>query len=57
MYQEMLVIDGLITDKDGIHTVTVSRSSLYNRPGLVYESGCIVNIHDNIVLCFLPLLL
>ncbi|UCH15756.1 MAG: DUF4249 domain-containing protein [Bacteroidales bacterium] len=46
-YQEMLVIDGLITDKEGIHTVTVSRSSLYNKPGLVYESGCIVNIYDN----------
>ena len=46
-YQEMLVIDGLITDKEGIHTVTVSRSSLFDSPGLDYESGCNVSILDN----------
>jgi hypothetical protein len=46
-YQQMLVIDGMITDREGIHTVTVSRSSSYNAPGLKYESGCTVNILDN----------
>jgi hypothetical protein len=46
-YQQMLVIDGMITDREGIQTVTVSRSSSYNEPGLKYESGCNVNILDN----------
>ncbi len=46
-YQQMLVIDGMITDQEGIHTVKVSRSSSYNDPGLKYESGCTVNILDD----------
>ncbi len=46
-YQQMLVIDGMITDREGIHTVTVSRSSSYNEPGRKYESGCVVNILDD----------
>jgi hypothetical protein len=46
-YQQMLVIDGMITDQEGIHTVTVSRSSSYNDPGLKYEGGCTVNILDD----------
>jgi hypothetical protein len=46
-YQQMLVIDGMITDREGIHTVTVSRSSSYNEPGRKYESGCTVNILDD----------
>ena len=43
----MLVIDGMITDREGIHTVTVSRSSSYNEPRRKYESGCTVNILDD----------
>lgn len=43
----MLVIDGMITDREGIHTVTVSRSSSYNEPGRKYESGCTVDILDD----------
>ncbi len=46
-YQQMLVIDGMITDREGMHTVTVSRSSSYNDPGVKYESGCVVNILDD----------
>lgn len=46
-YQELLVIEGLITDREGVHKVTVSRSSIYNAPYLDYESGCTVNVFDD----------
>jgi hypothetical protein len=44
--QEVMVIDGMITDEPGVQKVTVSLSTPYNNP--VYEpvSGCVVSVQD-----------
>lgn len=44
--QDMLVINGSISDKPGWHFVEVSRSSPYNEPGFIPEKGCVVRVED-----------
>jgi hypothetical protein len=43
---EVLVIDGSITDVQGIQTITVSTSSPYNDPEFQPVSGCVVRVED-----------
>jgi len=45
-YQNVLVINGKITDQPGIHYVEVSRSTPYNKPIYKPVGGCIVLITD-----------
>ena len=45
--QELIVIDGVITDKPGLHSVTVSHSTSYNNPVFAPLSGCVVSVTDN----------
>ena len=45
-YQNVLVINGKITDQPGIHYVEVSRSTPYNKPFYKPVGGCIVLITD-----------
>jgi len=44
---EVLVIDGKITDSEGIQTIIVSRSSPYNSPRFQPVSGCVVRVEDD----------
>ena len=44
--QDMLVINGSISDKPGWHFVEVSRSSPFNEPGFIPEKGCVVRVED-----------
>ncbi|MFC2081454.1 DUF4249 domain-containing protein [Bacteroidota bacterium] len=44
--QEMLVINGSISDQPGWHYVEVSRSSPYNEPGFIPVEGCVVRVED-----------
>lgn len=44
--QDMLVINGRITDKPGWHFVEISRSSAYNDPGYIPVKGCVVRVED-----------
>ncbi len=44
---EVLVIDGKITDSEGIQTIVVSRSSPYNSPRFHPVSGCVVRVEDD----------
>jgi len=46
--QEVLVIYGVITDKPGIHQVSVSLSTPYNDPVSVPVSGCVVRVEDEL---------
>jgi hypothetical protein len=46
--QEVMVIDGMITDRPGTHRVTVSRSTPYNEPSFRAVSGCVVAVQDNL---------
>lgn len=45
--QEVLVINGVITDRPGMHQVIVSRSSPYNDPVFMPVSGCVVRVEDD----------
>ena len=45
-YQNVLVINGKITDQPGIHYVEVSRSTPYNKPFYKPVGGCIVMVTD-----------
>jgi hypothetical protein len=44
--QEVMVIYGKITDKPGIHRISVSRSTPYNDPSFSPVSGCVVWVTD-----------
>jgi len=44
--QDMLVINGRVTDKPGWHFVEISRSSAYNDPGFIPVKGCVVRVED-----------
>ena len=44
--QDMLVINGSISDKPGWHFVEISRSSAYNDPGFIPVKGCVVRVED-----------
>ncbi|MEA3460328.1 MAG: DUF4249 domain-containing protein [Bacteroidota bacterium] len=46
--QEVMVIDGMITDRPGTHRITVSRSTPYNNPVFEPVSGCVVSVQDNL---------
>jgi len=44
--QEVLVINGMITDQPGMHYVEISRSTPYNEPIYQPVSGCVVTVTD-----------
>jgi hypothetical protein len=44
---EVMVIDGRITDQQGIQTISVSRSSPYQNPQFQPVSGCVVRVEDD----------
>jgi hypothetical protein len=44
--QEVLVINGMITDIPGIHRVTISRSTPYNNASYMPVSGCVVMVEN-----------
>jgi hypothetical protein len=46
--QEVLVIDGVITDRPGIHKVTVSLSTPYGDPEFKPVEGCVVSVQDDL---------
>jgi hypothetical protein len=46
--QQVMVIDGMITDRPGIHRVRVSRSTPYNNPSFDPVEGCVVSVRDNL---------
>ncbi len=43
---EVIVINGRLTDTQGIQTISISRSSPYNNPQLRPVSGCVVRVED-----------
>jgi len=45
-YQNVLVINGMITDQPGIHYVEISRSAPYNEPFYQPVGGCVVLVTD-----------
>lgn len=45
--QDMLVINGHISDKPGWHSVEISRATPYNDPGFVPVRGCVVRVEDH----------
>ncbi len=45
--QELLVVEGLLTDQPGNHYVYVSRSSPFNDPVLLPEERCLVMVVDD----------
>jgi hypothetical protein len=45
--QEVMVINGYITDKPGIHKVSISRSAPFNNPVYRPLQGCVVRIRDD----------
>lgn len=46
--QELMVIDGRISDSEGMQRITVSVSSPYNNPGFQPVTGCVVRVEDNL---------
>jgi hypothetical protein len=44
--QEVMVIDGMISDEPGIYKVTVSLSTPYNNPEYEPVGGCVVTVQD-----------
>ena len=44
--QNVLVINGFISDMDGPHQVEISRSTPFNNPHFVPVSGCVVAVED-----------
>ena len=44
--EDMLVINGSISDRTGWHSVKVSRSSPFNEPGFIPEQGSVVRVED-----------
>jgi len=46
--QEVMVIDGVITDQAGMHQVTVSISSPYGEPEFRPVGGCVVSVRDDL---------
>jgi hypothetical protein len=46
--QEVIVIDGVITDQAGMHQVAVSMSSPYGEPEFRPIQGCVVSVRDDL---------
>jgi hypothetical protein len=44
---DLLVIDGHIIKGEKVQTISISRSSLYNQPQFLPESGCLVRVVDD----------
>ena len=44
--EDLLVINGSISDRPGWHAVEVSRTSPFNEPGFIPEPGCVVRVED-----------
>ena len=44
--QEILVVEGMLTDQPGVQTIYVSRSSPVSNPGLIPENHCLVRVVD-----------
>jgi hypothetical protein len=44
--EDLLVINGSISDRPGWHYIEVSRSSPYNEPGFKPVNGCVVRVED-----------
>lgn len=42
----VLVIDGKLTDEQGVQTISISMSSSYNNPQFLPLSGCVVRVED-----------
>jgi hypothetical protein len=45
--QEVMVIDGMISDRPGLHQVRVSISTPYSDPAFRPVQGCVVSVTDN----------
>ena len=45
--QEVMVIDGVITNRPGLHKVRVSKSTPYSDPQFMPVSGCVVSVTDD----------
>jgi len=45
--QELMVIDGVISDRPGIHRVSVSLSTPYGEPEFKPVGGCVVTVQDD----------
>ncbi len=45
--RNVMVIDGRLIDTQGIQTISISRSSLYNNPQFRPVSGCVVRVEDS----------
>lgn len=46
--KELLVIDGILNDRDSLQTISISLSSPYNSPEFIPVQGCIVRVEDNL---------
>jgi hypothetical protein len=46
--EQVMVIDGMISDRPGIHRVSVSLSIPYNNPLFTPVGGCVVSVEDNL---------
>jgi len=46
--QEVMVIDGIITDRPGLHQVRVSMSTPYGEAEFRPVSGCVVSVQDDL---------
>lgn len=46
--QEVIVINGEISDRPGNHRVTISQSSAYNDPSFIPFQGCVVRVEDDL---------
>lgn len=46
--QEVMVINGMITNTPGTHYVTVSHSTPYNNPSFDPVGGCVVSVQDGL---------
>ena len=45
--QNLLVVNGIITDRPGMQYVEISRSSPYNQPLFIPVKGCVVRVEDD----------
>ncbi len=45
--QDLMVVNGVITDSPGMHYVEVSRASPYNQPAFIPVQGCVVQVEDD----------
>lgn len=46
--KKLMVIDGILNDRDSIQTISISLSSPYNEPEFIPITGCVVRVEDNL---------